>query len=195
MPEKEGYCIAVSQAEFARRLGVNRAYVTRLKQAGRLVVNEEGKVDVEASLMRIRETGGSRPDVAQRFAHIRGSDVSAPSAERTATEDPIGESYQRARAIKEKFLALTAKAEYERLMRTLVPREEVVAALDDLVATLHATLESLPHRLAPRLVHKDHEAIVAAIREEIVIMMREAHRAAARELSELVSSEADNGSA
>jgi len=40
---------AVSQAEFARMNGWDRSYVTRLKQAGRLVMTADGRVDVEAS--------------------------------------------------------------------------------------------------------------------------------------------------
>ena len=44
---------AVTQAEFARHIGVARSYVTALKKADRLVLNAIGNVLVEESKKRI----------------------------------------------------------------------------------------------------------------------------------------------
>lgn len=67
-----------SKAAFARRLGVDRSYVTRLGHDGRLVF-VDGLVDVEASQARLAATQDpAREDVRKRHAAQRGS--SAPVA-------------------------------------------------------------------------------------------------------------------
>ena len=64
---------AVTQAEFARHIGVARSYVTALKKADRLVLNAIGNVLVEESKKRIAETADpNRDDVAARHAEARG---------------------------------------------------------------------------------------------------------------------------
>ena len=45
-----------TQAAFAKRLGVTRSYVNKLKESGRLVITEGSLVDVEASLAAIQAT-------------------------------------------------------------------------------------------------------------------------------------------
>ena len=47
---------AVSQSEFATLLGKDKSYVTRLKQAGRLVLTADGQVEVEKSQTLIAAT-------------------------------------------------------------------------------------------------------------------------------------------
>ena len=172
----------ISQAEFARQIGVDRAHVTRLKQAGRLVMADDGKVDAAASCARIAATADpNRDDVAARHAAAK---VSAPPAP-PDTSDKVGNSYQAARAVKEKYLALDAKATYEQRIGDLIPRAEVQAALDDLVAFARAGIENLPHRVAGLLVGKDYDAILATLRQEVVGLMADMHKDAGRKLAEL----------
>jgi len=200
-----------TQAEFARLMGVNRSTVTRTwKQAGRLVMAGE-LVDVEASRARILATADlARSDVAERHAAQRGAAVgqgveavkvgagdTATAATAAATARPealppttpaidhIGNSYQAARAVKEKYAALSAKAEYERLIGDLLPRQDVNQALDDLVATIRSGLENLPHRAAGQLVGKDYDAIIALLKQEVVDMMSEMHKSARQQLATL----------
>lgn len=60
-----------SKAAFARRQGVSHQYVTKLAQAGRLVM-ADGRVEVEASLARLDATKDpNRADVVQRNAKDR----------------------------------------------------------------------------------------------------------------------------
>lgn len=61
-----------NKAAFARRLGWNRSTVTRAAQAGRLVL-VGNRVDVEASLARLKATEGGRTDVAARHAAERAA--------------------------------------------------------------------------------------------------------------------------
>ena len=60
----------MTQAEFARHLGVSRFAVTHWKQRGLLVLAVDGMVDVKASEARLR----SRPEV------YRGGRVKGPNA-------------------------------------------------------------------------------------------------------------------
>ena len=74
----------LTQAAFARHIGVHRSHVTRLRQAGRLAM--DGKhVLVDASIARIAQTAGNRDDVVARHAEARGRPVPAPAGGAGAT--------------------------------------------------------------------------------------------------------------
>ncbi|KAF7597748.1 MAG: hypothetical protein CGU28_16875 [Candidatus Dactylopiibacterium carminicum] len=94
----------LTQAEFARRQGWARSYVTELKRAGRLVMDADGKrVDLTASLALIRQTASpDKAAVAARHAEERGESrgESRPDdGEQDA--DPGKPEYQAARARRE----------------------------------------------------------------------------------------------
>lgn len=152
--------ILETRAQFARRLGVSRSIITKWVADGRIVLSGD-MVDVEASQKRLEETGGDRPDVAARHAAERAEKRALPvsttppppaspaaSADSTAS-DGIGNSYQAARAVKEKYLALTAKQNYEAAAGNLIPREDVDATLMALGATMRARVEAMPDQLTP----------------------------------------------
>ena len=146
----------VSQAEFARMEGKARSYITALKTAGRLVMTADGKVDVEASRARIAGTSDpNRDDVSKRWAETRAT------PEEPSAADKIGSSYQAARAVKEKFAAMTAKLDYERAIGKMVEKTEVANAIEDVTSVIRQALENLPHRTAPELVGKDLDQIRA----------------------------------
>lgn len=73
------------QAAFARRIQRDKGYVTRLKQAGRLVMSGR-LVDVEASIARIQATRGDRFDVSARAEAARN----AKPAEQAANDADLG---------------------------------------------------------------------------------------------------------
>lgn len=177
-----------TQADFARRLGVSRSHVTGLKHAGRLVLTDNGLVDVDASIARIDATRDpNRDDVANRHAAARErlQTAAAPpvppvppvppqapasplapldAANHADPDDSI--SYQAARTVKERYAAKTAKLEYERAIGHLVERAAVEAAVEDIMTTVRQSLEQQPHRLAPLLIGKDLDAIRATLRQE-----------------------------
>lgn len=143
----------VTRSEFARLMGVNKGTVTRWAQGGKLVL-ASGLVDVEASRQRLADTGGARPDVAERHAEARGAAVpigrpEAPPAPSDSGSDKIGSSYQAARAVKEKYAALAAKLDYEKSVGNLIPKEDVDAALKAMGASVRARLDVLADQLAP----------------------------------------------
>ena len=139
----------MSQADFAREIGVVRSRVTALKAAGRLVMDGNGRVLVEESKARIAETADpNRDDVAARHAANRASaGIVAPQPARPEA-DRVGSSYQQARAVKEKFLALAAKRDYEIACGKLMQADEVVSAVASAAVTLRTRLEAWPDTMA-----------------------------------------------
>lgn len=151
-----------TQSEFAAIIGHDKSYVTRLKQAGRLVVTADGLVDVEKSRALIAATADP-----SRSAAVEARANEAMRQERAApAADAIGNSYQTAKAVNEKYKALTAKAEYERLIGKLVDADDARLFATDLAASFRAALEILPDRIAPELVPlNDTEAVRAVLVE------------------------------
>ena len=89
----------VTKAEFARRKGWHRSYVTRLAAENRLVLDGTGpkaRVKVAESEAALAQTMGNRDDVAARHAENRGADAPsqqpasqiAPAAPKTG---PVGQ--------------------------------------------------------------------------------------------------------
>ncbi len=145
-----------TRADFARRLGVNRSTITRWVDTGRVVLSG-AMIDVEASQQLLADTGGARPDVADRHAAERAAKVgagdtapppSAPAAD-ASRADNVGNSYQAARAVKEKYAALHSKLEYEQALGNLIPKADVDLALRSFAASVRARLDVLPDQLAP----------------------------------------------
>lgn len=159
---------AVKQSEFARIIGVDRSYITRLKKEGRIVFDEFGLVLVEASKKRIKETSDpNRDDVSNRWRSQRvqnSAEIDEQDEDDTKVED---HDYQRARAKKEHFLAERARVDYLRDIGELVPISDMRAAVADVVTAFRQTLEQLPHRTGPDLIGKDLDGIRATLKQDI----------------------------
>jgi len=148
-------------AEFAKLRGVHKSTVTRYKQSDRLVFTEDGLVDVEASNHRIADTADpNRDDVVQHHKNNKGVE----------TGDAEGKSgaYQEARAKKEKYHALQAKADYEKSMGILVERATVEKDWANVAAIMRSSFERMPDMLAADLAsetdsNRVHAMLVAQI--------------------------------
>jgi hypothetical protein len=162
---------SVKQIEFARMLGVDRSYITKLKRENRLVIDQDGRVLVKASKARIKETADpNRDDVVNRWRDERGGqspELNSVPPELPVDDSPEEHSYQRARAKKEHFLAERARLDYEREIGELVPIADMRLAVADVVTTFRQALEQLPYRTGPDLVGKDLDAIRAVLRQDI----------------------------
>lgn len=182
---------AVTQAEFARIYKVGRSYVTALKKSGRLVLDEQGRVLVDATIQRINETADpNRDDVAARWAAERKATPPAPPVEPPEDEPTQGgHDYQKSRAQKEHYLAEQARIQFERDVGKLVEKAEVEAAIGDLVTTFRQTLENLPHRTAPELVGKDLDAIRATLKQEVHAALADMEREFTKRLNQMGSEE------
>jgi len=157
----------VSQSEFAAILGKNKSYVTRLKQADRLVLTPDGLVDVEASQARIAAT--AHPSYAKTSQNAPQGDEGRRVV--STHQDQIERaamSLQAARAVKENYAARMAKLMFERESGKLVDADEVRMFAADLGATFRCALEILPDRIAAELVPlNDVDAIRAVLVEAI----------------------------
>lgn len=153
----------LTQADFARHAGYSRSRVTQLKQSGRLVM--EGKrVLLEESLKRIAETKDpNRDDVSERHAEARQQEPPEQPAEKL-----IGGDYQSARAQKEKYLALQAKADYEKAIGKLVEGADVRRAGAEIGILIRTALENMPDQLAAELAPIDDPARIHALMIEHV---------------------------
>lgn len=153
---------AVNQSEFARLMGFDRSYVTKLKKGGRLVLDDRGHVLIEASKKRIDETADpNRDDVKKRHADQRCED------QQPKQQDSIGSSYQAARAVKERYQAMHAKLEYEIASGQLVKKVDIDAAVSDVVTMFRQALEQIPYRTSPELVGKDLDTIRAVLKQDV----------------------------
>jgi hypothetical protein len=169
--------LTMNQQDFARHIGVHKSHVTRMKQNGRLVMTEEGLVDVVASKLRIAETSGGREDVKARF-----------ETEKSVDRQQNGKRVD-AQTRKENALADLAEMDRDKQRGLLIEREQVEAALADIVAFARQGIENFPHRVAAQLVGKDFDQIMSTLKQEVVAMMGDMHREAARQLAELTRQE------
>ena len=58
-------------------------------------------------------------------------------------------SYQAARAVKEKYAALKARADYEQQIGDLIAREDVDASMKFIGASIRSQMEVFPDQIAP----------------------------------------------
>jgi phage terminase Nu1 subunit (DNA packaging protein) len=169
---------AITQTAFADLIGMHKSHITRLKQQGRLVLNDSGLVLVDASKARIAETEGGRDDVTARHAVAKGQETRKPDETRVS-----------AQTRKEMAQADVAEMERDVMRGKLIEREQVETALSDVVAFARQGTENLPHRVAAQLVGKDFEQIIAILREAVSANMAETHKEAGKRLAELVKAE------
>lgn len=165
-------------AAFARRLGIHKSSVTRAIAAGRLILGEDGLLDVDDNLQRWASTrSGTRPDVAARHeAKRQASGRAEPVAPVIAAAKPSVDSepfsgetgtrpYWEARR-------LTAQNNLVKLGMALrahrcYPREDIRREALTIGATLRASLERLVDQTAPRLaIMSEPSARLALLREE-----------------------------
>ncbi len=167
---------ALTQKEFARRLGVRPGYVSALKQRGRLVLTPDGrKVLYRASLERIRATrdpskitpnppkGEPTPEAAAAMGRERASE-----GQEAAFPAMDGVDYQSARARREHYNAKLAELEYRKTVGELVEIGLVREVILNATTTLRTQLEQMAERLAPRVLDAADEAEVrTAVLEEV----------------------------
>jgi transcriptional regulator with XRE-family HTH domain len=166
----------LNQSDFAKHIGVNKSYITQLKQEGRLVFSENGKVDVEASLIKIKETADpNRDDVSTRHAEKRTAIVELEvKPKKIAKQKSSSEvTFSEARAKEQHYKSLQAELEYQKAISEVVSVAEMKAAVGDVVTTFKQALENLPHRAASQFIGKDLEFIRATLKQEIVYALTE----------------------
>ncbi|QKJ67472.1 hypothetical protein HQN60_12575 [Deefgea piscis] len=172
----------VTQAEFARMTGYAKSYITKLKQAGRLVIIDD-KVDVAASQARIAATdGAARPDVSDRHAQHREGIETEGMPDDIPSDIP---SKAASEAKTAHFKAMQSEADYRLRIGELVEASEVSHAVADISISFRQALENLPARIASELVGKDLDSIRATLKTEIHAALSEMERNFDKKLKEM----------
>jgi len=159
----------ITRNELAALIGAKSAtYVNELEKTGRAIRAPDGKNWLKAESLAAYRAGKdpSKQGVADRWAAQRSQDVpQAPDdadARSQRNDASIGSSYQQARAVKEKFLALEAKRAYEEAMGKLRDAREVEGLVATAMTELRLRLENMANTLAPVLAAESTEAAVRA---------------------------------
>lgn len=192
----------LSQADFARRRSVSRNAVSVWKSKGLLVLNEDGKVDVEATEWKLddrplvyrggithrpirgpdqnnHDPKGTKPPKAKSGESLLPT-VSEPSDD--GAPDPLdfdlsNPNLTQAEAVrrKENFLGLLRKHEFEVANREWVRVEDVGKAVEREYSVVRERLLAIPGKLAAKLVDRDRVEIELALFEEISEALNELH--------------------
>ncbi|WP_374979252.1 terminase small subunit [Pseudomonas solani] len=149
----------ITKSEYAARIGVSKAYISKLAKQDRLVLDEAGRVDVEATDALLAETADpSKAGVAERHQRDRADKgVHAhvtPSSSATLPAPPtFGQpDFQKARARREHYLAGLAEDEFRKGRGELVERETVDREGFDIARTVRDLLLGLPAKVSGELV-------------------------------------------
>lgn len=178
----------LSLSEFAAEIGVQPSYVTKLKQAGRLIFAGDGRVDVAASKARIKETEGRHGSAVREHwqehrakrsesgdTHEQPLDVPDSARDDEEDDDKRSRAYWDRREAAAK--AQIRERELAVLDAKLVEASVVQAAGSEFGAALRSMLEALPDQLAPSLVGiSDEGRIHAMLLEHIESLLTELSR-------------------
>lgn len=149
--------IYLTKSEFAARRGWSKSYVSKLASQDRLVLADDGKVDVVATEALLAESADpSKAAVAARHeenrverdvrSHLQpGGDT--PAVQLLVQQPGKGLDFQKARAHREYYLAQLAEAEFNKVQGNLVERK----AVEDAAFAAGRTLRDLMFGLAPQL--------------------------------------------
>ena len=160
------------KAAFAKRIGRNRSWVTRAAQAGRLVVADDGLVDVERSMALMESTRGARFDVEERWdRHREAASADIPADDINA--EVIGRRTRIAQMRTAEAEAEKRRMEVDELSGALVRREEIERGLASAMAIIMSQIEAMPDRLVSQ-VHgvQEVERVRARIQDELELLCR-----------------------
>lgn len=147
----------LTKSEFAARRGWSKSYVSKLASQGRLVLTDDGKVDVGATeALLVESADPSKAAVASRHEENRiERDVRSqlqpvdtiPAVQPVIQQPGKGLDFQKARAHREYYLAQLAEAEFNKVQGNLVERKFV----EDAAFAAGRMLRDLVFGLAPQL--------------------------------------------
>ena len=151
----------VTQAEFARIMGVNRSTVRRWVLNGRITLGADKRLDPEAAKKQLELTESAAPHHQARKAQIeaekkakrRQQSKQPKAAEEKPPADAADVALRLKLAMTREREAKAAMAEMEQARKAgeLVRREDVDFVLSDFGATLRQLLEGMADRLAAEL--------------------------------------------
>jgi len=147
----------ISKSDFAARRGWAKSYVSKLAKQDRLVLTDDGKIDLEATERLLDATADpSKAAVAARHEEGRverdvRSELSVAVETPAAPQSNNVPDFQKARAHREYYLAQLAEAEFHKVQGALVDRESVTNAAFGAGRMLRDLVFGLCPQIAPQL--------------------------------------------
>lgn len=196
--------MSISQAELARRVGYSRQYIHKLIKQGKLSTDSKGRVDenkVFSELKALAEPGRgnvkkknterkkANASKDNKKSQTKGSEQSQESPAggldpEEADTEQVHRIFNQARAKKESFASLIRELDYYIRKGDYVSVSEVKQDAEQVVGALIAALDSVPARLAPKLMQRDSLPEIQRILEDGI---NEAKRAMQEELNKVDS--------
>lgn len=172
-----------TKAGFAESQGWTRSYAFKLAKEGRLVYNDEGDVDISASLERIKKTGDPAKSRAVRGPLKTKKNMPA----KPVIPDVTADDYMLHKAKREAALAAMADLDLEKQRGNLVDRERVNLASVSIGRSLRDSLMGLPPQLAASVVGMtDTFAIEKILRDALRACLSDAAKLAADDLDRVL---------
>lgn len=148
----------MKQSEFAALHGVSRKTVTQWKSRGWLVMQGD-RVDVEASNARLKKyrregvtpLSGNTPGNSKRQVTAAIGESAEDAAVRILSARGADMNLDEARCMKENYLALLNRLEYDQKSGAVVPVADVTKAVGVEYAKVRTRLLAIPAEQAPRL--------------------------------------------
>ena len=139
-----------SQSEFAKQYGYSKAAVTQFKQAGRLVFKSPGVLDFAASRQKIYDTSDlARKASTERHKRER-KEKGITEPEKTENYD-TGNAFHNAKTVREKYLALQAKLDYEVNLGLMVEKAQIEKIIFERARQFRDGMITNNRRVAPEL--------------------------------------------
>jgi len=121
---------------------------------------------VKESLARIEATKDpNRDDVAKRHEENRHADARDGSQQHAISgmDERVSATYQQSRAVKERYLALQAKAEYEERIGKLVALDDVNRAFSAQWTQLRISMDHLRDQISAELSAESDQDLIHAM--------------------------------
>ncbi|HDR8928318.1 TPA: hypothetical protein QDB26_005344 [Burkholderia vietnamiensis] len=153
----------VKQSKFAELCGVSRQAVLKWKSEGKLVM-QGALIDVDASLARLGrvrkggapvtssiDAGPANPFETLPIEVLPGETLEAAAERLSADVDIDNTTFDEARRIKEVYLALLNRLEYDKKSGQVVMVEDVTTAVGAEYAKVRTRLLAIPSSYAPQI--------------------------------------------
>ena len=169
--------VFASSKEYADHRGVDVSLINRWKRAGRLVLDETGRIVVHASDAKLAVSlhptrGGRQASASKENGRATAARASASAPERK--DDTIDLAVEVAREKRAK--ADLAELELAAKRRELVARADVDSLVRGLAIAARESLLALPGRLAPELaLLSDVAAIEQQLTDELLLVCQTMH--------------------
>lgn len=144
-----------TQRQFAQFMNVSDVQVHYWARDGKLVLENGNKKRVifdQSKALIAQSEDLSKLEVKARHARERAEKTGATEQPTAQIEQPEGKAagtvYQQSKAMREKYNALMAKTEFERMTGKLLDVNDVVLAISRAASDLRGQLETLPDRFA-----------------------------------------------